>query len=200
MDKTLHIISSGKQRPETLITIIEKIHSYVDYIHLRERQWTARDYLYVIDTLQMKNVPLEKLMINDRVDIAHVTDVHGVQLAHHSLDVATVRQEFPHLKIGCSVQSVDQAKEAERMGAHWLIHGHIFPTASKKDLPPRGLSSLEKIVKNVQVPVIAIGGMIPEKIPKVIQAGASGVAVLSGILLVDHPIEAAKQYRQALND
>ncbi|HLS20209.1 MAG TPA: thiazole tautomerase TenI [Bacillota bacterium] len=199
MGKQLHVISSGKQSVKQFVSIVEKIHPYVNFIHFRERQWTALEHLQAIATLQEKGVPSEKIIINDRVDIAFVTKVAGVQLTHHSLDVAIVRKHFPLLKIGRSVQTKDDAQTAELAGAHWLIHGHIFPTDSKKGITPRGLSSLEKIVENSNVPVIAIGGITPERVNKVIQTGAQGIAVLSGILLADDPEKAAMQYRQALN-
>src|SRR5690625_1224249 len=199
MSKQLHVISSGNQSVEEFVSIIEKIHHYINYVHLRERDWTAAEHIVAIKALTNKGIPLEKIIINDRVDIAYVSGVAGVQLAHHSLDLATVREKFPGLKIGQSVQTKIMAEEAENSGADWLIHGHMFPTASKRGIPPRGLTSLKEITVACNIPVIAIGGITPNRVPDVIQVGAQGVAVLSGILLADNPEKEAKQYRTALD-
>src|SRR5699024_10880700 len=122
------------------------------YIHLRERYWTAAEHIATITALENKGVPLEKVIINDRIDLAYVTNVAGVQLAHHSIDIATVRAKFPSLKIGQSVQSKEMAIEAERAGSDWLIHGHMFPTASKRGVAPRGLLSLKEMTKACNIP------------------------------------------------
>ena len=63
------------------------------------------------------------------------------------------------MKIGCSVHSLEEAAEAERMGADYLTAGHIFLTDCKKGLPPRGLPFLEEICRAVYLPVYAIVGI-----------------------------------------
>lgn len=195
----LHVISTGQQCAQTFVSIIQHIHPYIDYIHLREKEWSAAELILAVEALYEHGVSREKVIINDRVDVAQVTHVNGVQLAYHSLDVATVRQTFPHLSIGRSVHHVNDAKQAERDGAHRLLYGHIFPTASKRGVKPRGIINLQRVVGAVNIPVIAIGGMSPERIPSVLQTGAAGIAVLSGILLADDPLTRAKLYREALD-
>ena len=85
---------------------------------------------------------------------------------------------------GCSVHSVEEAEEAEALGADYLIAGHIYATDCKKGLPPRGLDFLEEICRSVSLPVYAIGGIRPdqEQIEKTLAAGARGVCVMSGAM------------------
>lgn len=198
MTKQLHVISTGQQSIQTLMHIISEIHPYIDYIHLRERKWPAMKLMTAVQTLHTNGVPLSKIIINDRVDIAYVMNVKGVQLAHHSIDVVLVKQLFPTLDVGRSVHDLSEAKQAEVDGANMLMYGHIFPTLSKPGLTPRGLSNLQHITNHVHIPVIAIGGITPENTPSVIQSGATGIAVLSGILLAEDPLRQVKAYRQAL--
>lgn len=197
--KQLHVISTGLQTIRELTEIVSFIHPYIDYIHLREKHWTAQMYVHCIDQLITIGVSKEKIIINDRVDVAAVTNVYGVQLPGHSLSVEAVKQTFPFLKIGSSVHSVKEAKEKEQSGANRLIFGHIFPSTSKKGLPAQGLNKLEKVVQQVKIPVIAIGGITPCNVESVCQTGAAGIAVLSGILLAENPHEAAKEYRGKLD-
>lgn len=199
LKKQLHVISTGKQSKETLIEIIDWIHPSIDFIHLREKSWSARKLAAVVQQLVATGVPANKIIINDRVDVAHMMNCGGVQLAHHSMNVSEVKKSFPHLRVGCSVHSVKEAINKQKQKADYLLYGHIFSTLSKRGLAPRGIGNLQKIVKATHIPVIAIGGITPERTPSVIQAGASGVAVLSGILLADDPLEAVKRYRNKLD-
>lgn len=199
MNCELHVISTGKQRKETFIQIIADIHPFIDFVHIRERLWTASELIEVVHTLKDKGVPTEKILLNDRVDVAHVAYCGGVQLAYHSIDVSSVKENFPNLYVGCSVHSPQEAINKEKNGTDFLLYGHIFSTLSKPGVPPRGIKDLQQIVKAAKIPVIAIGGITPEHVPQVIQTGARGVAVLSGILLAKDPYRAAKRYRSLLN-
>lgn len=198
MEKQLHIISTGKQTVSELLERMEQIHSYIDFFHLRERNWTAKECIFVIEKLIEMGVKKEKIIMNDRVDIATVTGVGGVQLASHSIDPSYVKRNYPQLRVGCSVHSVNEAVRQEKAGASFLLYGHIFTTTSKGGLAPRGLTNLRRVVKSVNIPVIAIGGVKPDNVESVIRAGARGVAILSGVLLADNVKEAVKQYKKAL--
>src|SRR5690625_2260249 len=113
MTRQLHVISTGHQSQELLTCKIEMIHQEVDAIHLREKNWSANQYVEVIQYLKAVDVPLEKIIINDRVDVAYIMKTGGVQLAYHSIDLSFVREAFPDLRIGCSVHSVQEAVKAE---------------------------------------------------------------------------------------
>lgn len=70
---------------------------------------------------------------------------------------ACKRVHFPWLST--SVHSVDEALEAQGLGASVLIAGHIYATQCKAGLAPRGLRFLHEVCKAVQLPVYAIGGI-----------------------------------------
>lgn len=194
----LHVISTGRQTKRELVRSLHEVHPYADYIHLRERSFSARDYLDVIEQLTVADVPLEKIIINDRVDVAYRVKVGGVQLGASSLPPKDVAQAFPGLRIGCSVHGTYEALEKETAGADYLVYGHVFSTASKPGLPSQGVAALRKLVECVTIPVIAIGGIKPGNVNQVKESGAKGIAVLSGILLADDAREAAAAYNNKL--
>ncbi|MBD1221095.1 thiazole tautomerase TenI [Virgibacillus halodenitrificans] len=196
--KELHVISTGQQTSETLVSIVTKIHRYIDYLHLRESEWSDQDLVQTIENLSASGVPMEKLIVNHRVDVANQTGVHGVQLTYRSMEVAKVKSAFPELKVGCSVHTVSEATHLARHGADFIVYGHIFETASKIVLEPKGVGSLQHVARQVSIPVIAIGGITPRNVQEVMAHGASGVAILSGILLAKDPLKAAQEYRYAL--
>lgn len=197
--KKLHIISTGRQKPEQLADIIGRIHFDIDFIHLREKTKTAKEVYEMVELLTSKNVPLSKIIINDRADVAYVSNVKGVHLAFHSLPVEVVKQNFEDLTVGCSVHSLEEAQIAEQQGADYLIFGHVYSTQSKPGLIPKGLEQLRSISESISIPVIAIGGIKLTNSRDVIEAGAQGIAVMSGILEAEDPLEAVQQYRSYLS-
>src|SRR5699024_11515690 len=114
-------------------TIVARIHEMVDAIHIREKTWTAIEMIEAVDALVRQGVPLQKIIINDRVDVAYVIGTGGVQLAHHSIDVLCVNRHFPSFKVGCSVHSVAEAVEAEAAGAN-RSEEHTSELQSRFDL------------------------------------------------------------------
>ena len=190
----LHVISTGKQTAEKFAEISRLIHPYVTAIHIREKTKTAKEIYNIVSELTKKGVPLKKIIINDRVDVAYTTKVKGVQLAYHSLTPDLVKKEFPSLRVGCSVHSIEEAKTAQEQGADYLLYGHIFPTDSKQGANPRGIQKLTEVTEAVEIPLIAIGGIKPGNLQEVMNTGAGGIAVMSGVFASKDPLEAVKRY------
>ncbi|XKE69252.1 thiazole tautomerase TenI [Jeotgalibacillus malaysiensis] len=195
----LHLISTGTQKSEQLADMIESIHPEIDFIHLREKTKTAKEIYEMVELLINTGVPPSKIIINDRADVACVTNVRGVHLAFHSLPVELVKQTFKNLTVGCSVHSLEEAQIAEQQGADYVIFGHIYSTQSKPGLIPQGLAQLSFISQSISIPVIAVGGIKPANSADVIGAGAQGIAVMSGILGAKNPLKAVQQYRSYLS-
>ena len=84
--------------------------------------------------------------------------------------------------VGVSVHSVEEAKEAESMGASTVTAGHIFATDCKKGVPERGIQFLKDVIKNVRIPVYAIGGIDTDVIDDVYNSGASGACLMSTMM------------------
>lgn len=96
---------------------------------------------------------------------------------------------MPHqsgLKIGVSVHSAEEAREAVRLGASYLTAGHVFATDCKKGVPPRGLEFLKEICELAPVPVYGIGGirLDPEQIREVLAQGAAGACIMSQMMRI----------------
>ncbi|WP_342039379.1 thiazole tautomerase TenI [Gracilibacillus kekensis] len=197
--KGIHLITNGKLTEKELQDLPFLQHD-VDYIHIREKSKTAQEIQTIVSFLLEKGVPKQKLIINDRVDIAAINNCHGVQLAYHSLPVDVVKGTFPELSIGKSVHSLEEAVHAEKAGANFIIYGHIFHSLSKKGLSPQGISRLQEITQSVSIPVVAIGGITPENAQAVLKAGASGIAVMSGVWNAADPLEILKQYQSVFNN
>ena len=169
-------------------------------IQLREKDLSARD-LYALGarlqgTLAPYGVPL---LINDRLDVALALDAAGVHLAGHSLPTAVARRVLGAGKLlGVSTHSVEEARCAAEDGADFIVFGPVFTTPSKVAYgPPQGLQHLTAVVRQVRIPVLAIGGIDYTNLPQVLHAGAYGVAMIRAVLAASDPYHATQQLRDA---
>jgi len=140
------------------------------------------------------------LIVNDRIDIALAVGADGVQRTSTSLSIEDMRRAADkRVRVGASVHSLAEAVSAATAGAEWLFFGPVYDTPSKRRYgPPQGLSALERVASAVAVPVIAIGGVTPERVAEVRGAGAHGVAAISAILSADSPAAATQRFLDAL--
>ena len=141
-----------------------------------------------------------RLIVNDRVDVALAVCADGVQRTHASLPVDDIRRiVVGGMKIGASVHSLEDALDAERRGADWLVFGPLYDTPSKRRWgAPQGLERLAEVSAAVRIPVVAIGGITPERVGDVRAAGAAGVAAIAAILDTLSPGDATKRFLEML--
>src|SRR5437899_1493123 len=135
-----------------------------------------------------------------RADVALAVGADAVQRTHASLGVEDMRRVAgDRLRIGASVHSLEDAVDAELKGADWVTFGPVYDTPSKRAYgPAQGLERLATVARGLRIPVVAIGGITPARVPEVLAAGARGVAVISGILAADSPADATRAYLGAL--
>lgn len=186
----IHVITDGKQTVKDLAKRILMFHEEVNYIHIREKEKSVSALMEIVSILLSNGVPKRKLVINDRLDVALLNEVPNVHLPGHSFSIEKVKTYESFLRVGRSVHSLQEAVECERAGADYLLFGHIFETSSKANLKPRGVHQLAEICETVQIPVIAIGGIVPETVHNLSNVKLSGVAVMSYVMANDNPLRA----------
>ncbi|MEX0980066.1 MAG: thiamine phosphate synthase, partial [Gemmatimonadota bacterium] len=140
-----------------------------------------------------------RLLVNDRVDVALALALDGVHLGERSLPVAAVRALLgPDRWIGRSVHSPEAASQAERDGADFLFVGTIFPTPSHPGRPGAGPALLEFVARQCRLPLIAIGGITPDRVRELPDPETRGVAVLRGVWDTPRPADAVRRYLDAV--
>ena len=139
-----------------------------------------------------------KLLVNERADVALAAGADGVHLPEAGLPVASARGLVgPARLVGCSVHAVDLL--AARAGADFVLFGPVWDTPAKRAFgAPQGLERLAAVARTSTVPVLAVGGVTPERVSDVLRAGASGVAVIGAILDARDPGAAVAAFREAL--
>ena len=123
-------------------------------------------------------------LINDRVDIALATDADGVHLGQSDMPCLVARKLLGQERIiGVTVHSLAEALQAESMGADYLGVSPIFQTATKPDAgKPAGIRLIEEIRGQVEIPLIAIGGINHSNANEVVRAGADGLCAISCVV------------------
>lgn len=150
-----------------------------------------------ISTLTKKAGAL--FIVNDRADVALLSNADGVHLGQDDLPIAEARKVLGKDKvIGISTHNIVQAVKAEQEGADYIGFGPVFGTTTKADAEQaKGIQALRGLKKGVAIPVVAIGGINLENLKEVINAGADGVAVISAITKSDNIKEATKRFADA---
>lgn len=130
--------------------------------------------------------------VNDRVDIALITEADGVHVGQSDISCSDVRALLgPRRIIGVSACSKAEAIEAQHAGADYLGIGSMVPTDTKPDADLCSLEELQQIAKAVSIPIVTIGGMTKENASAMVRAGACGVAVVSTVMKATNPREQA---------
>ncbi len=139
------------------------------------------------------------LLVNDRVDVALGIGADGVQLGRRSLPVRQARRLLgARAVLGYSAHAAGEAAGAADEGADFVVLGAVYPTPSHPGEPGAGTALLEAARAVTACPIVAIGGITPERVAAVTAAGARGVAVLSGVWDADDAVAAAGRYLAAL--
>ena len=122
-------------------------------------------------------------IVNDDIDLAMLVKADGVHIGQDDLPIEKVRELVgEEMIIGLSTHSPAQAEDAVKRGADYIGVGPIFKTATKKDVcQPVGLEYLEYVIKNIQIPFVAIGGIKVDNIAQVAELGAKCISVVTDI-------------------
>lgn len=135
------------------------------------------------EILELKRKFSFTFILNDTVELAAALPVDGVHVGEDDLPIAVTRQIIgPHKLIGYSSHSLEEALNAEKEGADYVALGAIFPTQTKgPGHPVQGLEALQKVVKNLKIPTVAIGGIQRSNIQSVIQTEVSAIAMITAL-------------------
>lgn len=129
-----------------------------------------------------------QLIVNRRIGLARLLDADGIHLGVNGPSIAEARAALGEgAVIGWSAHSVREALDAFANGADYVTFSPIYETPNKGR--PLGLEPLRELTRKTQSPVIALGGIGPERIEKVMQAGAYGIAAIRSVF--GHPDPAA---------
>ena len=172
----------------------------IDLLQLRAKNFPANEIERLASQLHaitaQHGVPL---IINDHPEIARNVGAEGVHLGQDDMPIAEARKIVgAECAVGKSTHSLDQAIREFYEGADYIGFGPLFATPTKPDYAPTGLSEIGKVYEAIRIPIFCIGGIKLDNLPKVLEAGARRVVIVSGLLQASDPAEYARRAKQTL--
>ncbi len=190
--------------PRTLYdTIHELLDTGVSAVQLREKDLIDTEYIKLATSLcKLCHTYSAQLFINSRIKIAMEIGADGLHLPGNFASVQKVIEETNRrFIIGSSVHTLTEAKQRETEGTDFITYSPIYPTLSKPGYGPAvGLEELRKVTETVNIPVFALGGITSERVSECLDAGAYGVAVMSGVMSPQNGAQQAKAYLQQFRE
>lgn len=180
------------------------IENGADCIQLREKEISDAELLArarVLVELCHTGGSRVAAIINDRPDVALLAGADGVHLGQEDMGVADVRRlSGARLLVGVSTANILHATRALREGADYCGVGPMFASSTK---PKDTLAGVEYLKKYLEYqpklpPHLAIGGVGPNTIDALVEAGAQGVAVSSAVCESLYPGDVVSRLRSAL--
>ena len=167
-------------------------------IQLREKNLTDCELIELGSQLRILTSNYNaRLIINSRADIAKKIDADGVHLTESCAHANEIKSAFPGLIVGVSTHSLEGAHIAEVQGADYITFSPIYATPSKANYgPPQGLGLLRQVSQEVNLPVLALGGITLHRVSECLDQGAFGVALISDIWNSSHIKEHSFKYTQ----
>lgn len=144
-------------------------------------------------------------VVNDRLDVALAAGADALHLGQDDLPLSAAQEALRRagsarpLRIGISTHNLAQVEEAVRAGADYLGFGPVFATTTKENPDPvQGIEGLRQAVRAAgEVPVVAIGGITPERAPALAAAGAAAACVIGAVNRAPDPRAAGRQIAAA---
>jgi thiamine biosynthesis protein ThiS len=187
------VTDARRARLSLLDLVTEATAGGVDAIYLRDAGGSIADLARTTRTLRARIGEEVTLLVNGGPRAALAAG-SGLHLRERDMTPAAARAVLGSgVPIGQSVHTPQGAVAAK--GADYVLAGHVYPSPSKPGLPPLEPAGLGRIVAVAPCPVIAIGGITPDRLTEVFQAGARGVAVIGAIAEADDPQAAARALR-----
>ena len=177
------ITDSGLSRAGNISDVMKAAACGIEVVQYRNKNAETRE-MYD-EAMHLREICRDlTFLINDRIDIALAVDADGVHLGQSDMPCTTARKLLGREKvIGVTVHNLSEALEAERLGADYLGVSPIFKTATKTDAgKPAGITLIEEIRQQVDIPLIAIGGIDHSNAPAVVRAGADGLCAISCVV------------------
>lgn len=146
-------------------------------------------------------------ILDDHVEWVGLTGADGVHLGKNDMPVDEARKMLGRNRIiGGTANTFEDVERLSRQGADYIGCGPFRFTTTKKNLSPvlglEGYRSITAQMKahDIQLPIVAIGGILHQDIPAIMQTGVTGIAVSGAILNAENPVEEMRLFISATDN
>ena len=174
--------------------VIKGINGGVNMIQMREKHLDFKEQLNLAQKLRAITLNKALLIINNNIDIAMSVKADGIQTGKNGGKIKYIRSQIDsQMLIGYSSHSLDESIQATKEGANYLIAGPVFKTASHPELRGKNTQFLCKIKNEINIPLLAIGGINLTNTKLLQKTKINGIAVMRSILERKNPELAARR-------
>lgn len=165
-------------------------------IQYREKNKSKNDMVKEVKKLKKICESKAIFLINDYIDIALECNVDGVHIGQDDVSIETARTLLGKDKIiGLTVHNLEEAIKAEMLGVDYIGVAPIFKTETKEDArDPIGVDIINTIRKNVDLPIVAVGGINKNNVKDIINSGADSVVSIYAVLNSDDVYKEIKEF------
>jgi len=198
----LYVLLDGRASEDEFAALAQSLVSAgVHILQLRDKQLADRQLLSRARRLREITHGTSTLFImNDRPDLAVLSQADGVHVGQDELTVADARAILGSKPlIGVSTHSIEQVRQAVINGASYIGVGPTFPSATKQFNAFTGLNLIRQIADEIALPAFAIGGITRDNLPQVQSAGLNRIAVTAAITESADPSHAARELLASLS-
>ncbi len=159
----------------------------VKYLQLREKDLSDKEILAAAEQITAITSQSDtQFVMNDRADLAHLAKADMLHLGQDDVTLYDAQQIVGEMPIGLSTHSLAQAREAILQNPAYIGFGPIYPTTTKANPDPTvGVERLQELLAELgeeSLPVIAIGGIFPENVERVVGAGARNICLVRHLM------------------
>lgn len=171
----------------------------VRVFQVRAKAWSSGALADLCAVVRRTLPPACRVLVNDRADVALAVGADGVHVGDEDLPPSEARRVVGAGRVvGFSTHSIEEVRVVDPSVCDYVGFGPVFPSTTKATgLRPHGIEGLAAACRAARVPVVAIGGIRIEDLPAIRGAGASGAALISGLLAAGDPREAARRAVEA---
>ncbi len=186
----------------SLHDVSEAVRAGCSIVQYREKGRDTRTMVEEASAMQKLCRDRAIFIVNDRIDVALAIDADGVHIGQDDMPFAIVRRLLGFDKIiGLTVHDVEEAEEAESLGADYIGLSPIFSTGTKQDSgAPCGIPMIKAVRERVRLPIVAIGGINRENIAGVISAGADSAAAISAVVCAEDVYRETMAFRDIIRN
>lgn len=184
-----------------IFSLADKLaHFGVDILQLRAKGISDKEYIYLAKKLSKIIRKRKKLfIINDRADIAYLSNASGLHLGEGDVSVKEARKILgKQVIIGKTIHSLKELKNLRETNVDYISIGPAFKTKTKPGLKPLTSKKLKTMIIKSGKLIFAIGGITQYNIEPLLESGIKNLAICRDILLAKNLKTRIEKYKKCL--
>jgi thiamine-phosphate pyrophosphorylase len=202
-DIDFYLITDSKLSKKGVLSDVENaLKAGCKIIQYREKNKTTKVMIEEAEKIKKKCKGKAIFLVNDRIDVALAVNSDGVHIGQEDMPYGTARRILGEEKIiGLTVHNLKEAIKSEKNGVDYVGLSPIFESVTKSDAGGAcGIEMIKNVKKNINLPIVAIGGINKNNIYQVIKSGADAAVSISAVLCSDNVYKEVNDFNRIIRE